>query len=89
MKRIVSIIFATTFLSAGTVFAIDLSNEDSKAYNLRVIEGSTTTNTSINGNATVMSICSGKCQIEIVGGASVDVSKANSAKIKDGKISVK
>lgn len=82
-------LIAALLFSSGIASAIELSNEDSKTYQIKVQEGSTTTNTSINGNSTRMTICNGKCKIEIVDGPTIDVTGASTVRIKDGKFEIK
>ena len=79
--------FAAVFLLlAASIFASDLRNEDGKRYEVKVHEKSTTTNTSINGNSTVLSICS-DCEIEVVGVGRIKTKGAERVVIKNGKLS--
>ena len=74
-------------LSGGlTLGAVDLKNQDSKTYEVKVHEGGATTNTSISGNTTKHSITSdGK--IEVVGVGTIEASGDDVVVIKDGAIS--
>ena len=87
MKQFKSIFrFLTlSLLLALTAFAGDLRNEDGKRYEVKVHEGSTTRNTWIDGNSTVLSICS-NCEIEVVGVGRVRVSGQERAVIKNGRL---
>lgn len=75
-------------LCAAPIFAVDLQNEDSKSYNIEIQESSTTTNSSINGGSTQVSVCS-SCTIKVVGGGSATASGSATIVIKDGQISVR
>jgi hypothetical protein len=66
-------------------FAADLRNEDGKRYEVKVHEGSTTRNTWIDGNSTVIGICS-SCEVEVVGIGKVKISGSDRLVIKDGKL---
>lgn len=68
-----------------SVLAADLKNEDGKRYEVKVHEGSTTRNTWIDGNSTVLSICS-NCEVEVVGVGKVKISGSERAVIKNGKL---
>jgi len=70
---------------AGVVAAGDLRNEDSRRYEVKVHESSTTRNTWIDGNSTVLSICS-NCEIEVVGIGRIKISAAERAVIKNGRL---
>ena len=73
-------------LSAAGVAAGDLRNEDGKRYEVKVHESSTTRNTSIEPNTTMLSIC-GSCEIEVVGIGRIKISGAERAVIKNGRLS--
>lgn len=72
-------------LSAMSVFAADLRNEDGTRYEIKVHESSTTRNTWIDGNSTALSICS-SCEIEVVGIGRIKISGSERAVIKNGKL---
>lgn len=72
-------------LSASAA-AVDLKNEDSRKYEVKVEEGASTTSTSIEGNTTKVSICS-DCKITVVGVGTVEASGSDVVVIKDGKLS--
>lgn len=80
----------TTIASISACFtlcAVDLKNEDSKTYEVKVHEGAATTNTSISGNTTKYSITSdGK--IEVVGVGAIQAQGDTVVVIKDGAISI-
>ena len=82
---IIKLFALSIFLMVGT-FAADLRNEDGKRYEVKVHEGSTTRNTWIDGNSTVLSICS-NCEVEVVGIGKVKISGSERLFIKNGKIS--
>ena len=71
-------------LMLGT-FAADLRNEDGKRYEVKVHESSTTRNTWIEANTTMLSICS-NCEIEVVGVGRIKISGSERAVIKNGKL---
>lgn len=81
-------IASIALLSASlTLTAVDLKNEDSKTYEVKVHEGSATTNTSISGNSTKHSITSdGK--IEVVGVGTIEAKGDVVVVIKNGAISI-
>lgn len=87
MKKIglITKFLAVFLLLAASVAAGDLWNEDAKRYEVRVHETSTTRNTSIDGNSSVLSICS-SCEIEVVGIGRIKISGSERAVIKNGKL---
>lgn len=87
MKKIaiVTKFLALFLLLAATVTAGDLRNEDGRRYEVKVYEGSTTRNTWIDGNSTVLSICS-NCEIEVVGVGKIKICGSERAVIKNGKL---
>ena len=87
MKKIAFLTkFPALFLFlAATVAAGDLRNEDGRRYEVKVYEGSTTRNTWIDGNSTVLSICR-DCEIEVVGVGKIKISGSERAVIKGGKL---
>jgi hypothetical protein len=89
MKKAISVISILLLVAAG-IFAATLKNQDAKKYEIKIIESSTTTNSSIEGNTTIENICSG-CEIQIVGDDSetgkIKVGKDDVIVIKDGKLS--
>lgn len=76
---------AVLLLLAATVAAGDLRNEDGRRYEVKVHESSTTRNTWIEPNTTMMSICS-NCEIEVVGVGRIKISGSERAVIKNGKL---
>ena len=79
-------LFALSIFLMVSVYAADLRNEDGKRYEVKVHEGSTTRNTWIDGNSTVLSICS-SCEVEVVGIGKIKISGSERLVIKNGKIS--
>ncbi len=77
---------AATLGFAATAAAVDLKNEDSKKYDVKVEEGAATTSTSIEGNTTKASICS-ECKITVVGVGTVEASGSDVLVIKNGELS--
>ncbi len=70
---------------AVTAQAAELSNRDSRSYDLKIYNGGTTS-TSISSNTTRSSICS-ECKLEIEGIGEVEVTSAdNRIIIKGGQI---
>ena len=76
----------TTLGFAATAAAVDLKNEDSKKYDVKVEVGASTTSTSIEGNTTKVSICS-DCKITVVGVGTVEASGSDVVVIKNGELS--
>lgn len=87
MKRIgfITKFTAVLLVFAGVVAAGDLRNEDGRRYEVKVHESSTTRNTWIEANTTMMSICS-NCEIEVVGVGRIKISGSERAVIKNGKL---
>lgn len=88
MNKKMKTILAAAVLMLGTVVAMpaDLKNEDGQRYEVKVHDGGTTRNTWIDGNSTVLSICS-SCEIEVVGIGKMRVSGSDKLIIKNGKLS--
>jgi hypothetical protein len=84
MKKIAiaALIFAISGVGA---FAVDLRNEDSQSYTVRVHDVGTT-HTSIGSSTTMASICS-SCEIEVEGVGSLKASGSETVVIKDGQLS--
>ena len=76
---------AVLLLFAAAVAAGDLRNEDGRRYEVKVHESSTTRNTWIEANTTMLSICS-NCEIEVVGVGRIKISGSERAVIKNGKL---
>ena len=85
MKKMSMYAAAFIMLTASATFAVDLSNQDSKEYPVRIITGSTTV-TSINSSTTQLSVCS-ECDIEVEGVGKVHASGSEKVVIKDGALS--
>lgn len=74
------------FFSAGNVLAVDLTNSDTKAHQVKITEGSNQpTQVSIEPGAT-QSVCSSDCQIEVDGIGSVNAKSADKIEIEEGKL---
>jgi len=88
MKKIglITKFLAVSMLLAASAAAGDLRNEDGRRYEVKVYESSTTRNTWIDGNSSVLSIC-GNCEIEVVGIGRIKISGSERAVIKNGKLS--
>ncbi|MCU0844329.1 MAG: hypothetical protein MUC76_05315 [Spirochaetes bacterium] len=84
MKKL---IVALVLLCAASVWAVDLRNEDSRRYEVKIHSGGTT-HTSIEGSTTQMSVCS-DCEIEVVGVGSVKASGSETVVIKNGSLEVR
>ncbi len=86
-SRILAVSIASLAI-ATPALATDLSNKDSKKYDVKV-EDVGTLNTSIDSNTTVASICSKACTVKVVGVGSIKVTgKEKAIVIKDGKLSL-
>jgi hypothetical protein len=77
---------AALLLLIATVFPVDLKNEDGQRYEVKIHTGSSTLNTSIDGNNTQLNVCS-DCVIEVVGVGTVKAKGSVTVVIKDGKLS--
>ncbi len=78
---------AVILLTAIGAFAVDLKNEDSSSYEIKIHDGPSTTSTSIDGNTTRVNICS-DCKIEVVGVGTVEASGDKVVLIKNGELTV-
>lgn len=88
VRKVLLRVFVCMFMLGGCfVWAVDLKNEDSSSYELKIHDGPTTTHSSIDGNTTRTSICS-DCKIEVVGVGTIEASGDDVVIIKDGKLSV-
>jgi hypothetical protein len=79
------LVLVIALLAFHVVFAADLKNEDGKRYEVKVHDGGTTRNTWIDGNSTILSICS-SCEVEVVGVGKMRVSGSDKISIKNGKL---
>lgn len=87
MKRILTIsVVVMVFGAVVSTYAADLRNEDSKRYEVKVYDGGMTRNTWIDGNSTIVSICS-SCEVEVVGIGRMKISGSDKLTIKGGKLS--
>jgi len=76
-------------IAATAVFATDLDNQDSRDYDVKVrTGGGSTTNYTIYHGSTKLGICSGPCEIEVVGVGTVKVSGKEKVVIRNGQLSV-
>lgn len=76
---------ALVLLAFQAVFSADLRNEDGKRYEVKVHDGGTTRNTWIDGNSTILNICS-SCEVEVVGVGKMRISGSDRILIKNGKL---
>ncbi len=84
MKKCVAVFILVSFICMPA-FAVDLVNKDSQKYEVKIHDVGTT-NSSIEGNTTKVSVCS-DCEIEVVGVGSMKASGSEKIIIKDGKLS--
>lgn len=87
MKKMKSIAYsaAILLLAAAGARAGELKNEDGKRYEVKVHESSTTRNTWIDANSTMLNVCS-DCEIEVVGVGKIKIKGSERAVIKNGKL---
>lgn len=76
-------------LTASAAWAVDLKNEDNKAYAVKIHTTAGTTSTSIEAGTTVSGIYSGDGEIEIEGVGTIKAGDDEVVIIKGGKISKK
>ncbi|MBF0103617.1 MAG: hypothetical protein HQK77_22180 [Desulfobacterales bacterium] len=88
MRKVILAVSLIFFLTTLAIAGVNLKNEDSQSYDIKVHQGSTTS-TSINGGTTANDRCSGDCKIEIVGGDSIEAKNGETVIIKNGKLSIK
>lgn len=81
------VICVAVLLVCGGVMAVDLKNEDSKSYEIKIHDGPTVTSSSIDGGTTRAGICS-ECTIEVVGVGTIEASGDQVVVIKDGELSI-
>jgi hypothetical protein len=84
ISRVLNVAIVLT-LCGVVVLGVDLRNEDSTRYEVKIHDGASTLNTSIDGNSTQANVCS-SCTIEVVGVGSIKVSGSTRVVIKDGKL---
>lgn len=87
MKTRILLTCLVALVVASPILAVDLKNEDSQSYDLKIHDGPATTHSSIEGNTTRTSICS-DCTIEVVGVGSIQASGDAVVVIKDGQLSI-
>lgn len=83
----VAVILFTVLCLCGAVLAVDLKNEDSRTYEIKIHDGPSVTNSSISGNTLRTSICS-DCKVEVVGIGTVEASGDQVVIIRDGNLIV-
>jgi len=80
---------ALVVMLATAAFATDLDNQDSRDYDVKVRTGAgSTTNYTIYHGSTKLGICSGPCEIEVVGVGTVKVTGKEKVVIKNGQLSI-
>jgi hypothetical protein len=84
VKKGFVIVILVLFIAAHAL-AVDLVNKDGKKYEVKIHSGASTTNSSIEGGTTKLSICS-DCKIEVVGVGEVDAEGSDKVIIKDGSL---
>lgn len=77
----------TAVALATPALAVDLANKDSEGYKVNLIDGASTTRSSIGSNTTQMSVC-WSCTIEVEGVGSVEAPEGSTVVIENGQISV-
>ncbi len=82
-----AVLCGVLLLAAGGAMAVDLKNEDSRSYDVKIHDGPAVTSTSIDGNTTRVSICS-DCTLEVVGAGSIQAAGDQVVLIKDGALSI-
>jgi hypothetical protein len=85
MNKPCAIVCCALIAAACTAAAVDLKNQDSSSYDIKIHDGPTTTSSTIEGNTTRVSICS-DCKIEVVGVGEIEASGDVVVVIKDGKL---
>lgn len=89
MKKVLIAVGASLVLSVSAQAAVKLKNEDSRSYDLEVVQGSTTKHTLIQAGVTVPRQCTKACTIKIKNGPSVRAPNGSVVSIKNGAFSVK
>lgn len=83
MRMLVACVAVAVMVSAAA--AVDLKNEDSTTYQLKIHDGPAVTDSSIEGGTTKASICS-DCTIEVVGVGEIQASGDQVVIIRDGQL---
>lgn len=73
--------------TTGTALAVDLKNSDGQSYQVKITEGGTTRDVSIEAGATLSNVCS-NCQIDIDGIGSINAQGADLITIENGKLTL-
>jgi hypothetical protein len=77
-----------SFIFSAPALATDLTNKDSKKYEVKVADVGTL-NTSIEKNTTSLSICRSSCTVTVVGVGSIKITgKEKVVVIKNGALSL-
>ena len=84
--KLIGLLTASAFFQ--TALAVDLDNDDSRRYEVKIYSGASTLNSSIESKSKQLQVCS-SCEIEVVGVGRVKVSGSVTVLIKDGKLSVR
>ncbi len=86
------ILVLTSALVATSATAGSLINKDSTSYDIAVSCGGGTNRTSISGGTTksgILRSSASKCEVEVEGVGSIEVSGSDDVVIRNGKLSVK
>ncbi len=87
MHKVLALSIVSLLFSAPAL-ATDLTNKDSKKYEVKVADVGTL-NTSIESNTTSPSICRGSCTVTVVGVGSIKITgKEKVIVIKNGSLSL-
>ena len=86
MKTLASALVLVLFSATGA-FAVQLRNEDSGRYDLRIDSGISTLSTFVNSNTT-MKACDDTCSIEVMGVGTIEASGDETVVIQDGELSI-
>jgi hypothetical protein len=86
MKKLICA-FGIVLLTASNALAVNLTNKDSQAYQVKITEGSNTREVSIESGATLSNVCS-NCQIDINGIGSINAQGADVIIIENGKLTL-
>ncbi len=84
MKKLLPLAGIVIALTSAAAFAGGIENKDSKTYKVDIIDGASTTETTIDGNTTNSSVCS-DCKVKIHGVGTFKLSGSQTIVIQDGK----
>jgi hypothetical protein len=82
-----AMVVASGFLT-GSALAVDLDNNDSRTYQVKIRSGASTTNSSIGSKVIQKGVCS-NCEIEVVGVGAAKVSGKMTVVINGGRLSIR